>query len=190
MTIIDVGAVGFFNSPGYKVDYGRDTVYLFEPLPDFYEGLEPHVQERDNITLYNLALSNYRGHSTFYKTKKRTCSSLYKPNSEVLSNRQDITTYKEIQVNVDTLDNVLGHLPKVGLLKIDTQGTEYEVLLGAEKLLKVTDRIIVEVEFEQWYEGQKLAHEVEALLNSKGFKKVQEIKASSSHSDYIFKKVG
>ena len=55
-------------------------------------------------------------------------------------------------------------------LKLDTQGTEFEILRGAERTLaERTVAIFSEVEFFQVMEGQKLFSDVEVFLRERGF---------------------
>jgi FkbM family methyltransferase len=55
-------------------------------------------------------------------------------------------------------------------LKIDTQGTEFEILQGARRTLRErTAAIFVEVEFCQIYQRQKLFSDLEVFLRSEGF---------------------
>lgn len=48
-----------------------------------------------------------------------------------------IEDYEEINVQTQTLDNfcLLNNIEKIDLLKLDTDGTENKILLGAENLL-------------------------------------------------------
>ncbi len=55
-------------------------------------------------------------------------------------------------------------------IKLDTQGTEYEVLKGADRMLSErTVALVVEVAFCELYQGQKLFSDVELLLRAYGF---------------------
>jgi len=55
-------------------------------------------------------------------------------------------------------------------LKLDTQGTEFEILQGAERTLaERTVAVFCEVEFFQVMEGQKLFSDVELFLREHGF---------------------
>lgn len=187
--IVDVGATGFpASSYGYKKSQNTE-VYLFEPHPDFYKILKNKFENDKTITLYDIALSDQKGTSNFYLTQKGNCSSLRQPNQEVLKDRKDITQYKKIEVKTDTMDNVLGHLLHIDYLKLDAQGSEYEILLGATEVLKKTKYVKCEVEFTEWYKGQKLAKDVVDLLESRGFKKTSQSGGSSTHCDMFFEKI-
>jgi FkbM family methyltransferase len=184
--IVDVGAAGFPNSPGQYGYRPGDIAYVFEPNKTAYDLIKENCSSDENIHVYNIALSNTTGKSNFYLTQKQDCSSLRCPNELILKDRDDITTYKEIEVDVDLLDNILGHLTHIDYLKLDTQGSEYEVLLGASELLKRTKHIKCEVESTEWYKGQKLAADVVELLKSKGFKQIHKQGRSKTHCDIIF----
>jgi len=185
--IIDVGATGFPSENDAYNGAIEQEIYLFEPLPIFYSKLIDKYGKFKNFHIFELALSNEKGVKNFYVTKKNNCSSLLEPNPEnkIISSREDLKSFDIIQVQTDTLFNVLGHLEKVDFLKLDTQGSEYEVLEGAGNLLKKVKQIKCEVEFSQWYKGQKLAKDVKLFLENNGFTLYKERK-STNHSDYYF----
>lgn len=56
------------------------------------------------------------------------------------------------------------------LLKIDVQGGEMAVLLGAERLLDAVATVLVECSFAELYEGQPLAGDIVAFLRDRGFR--------------------
>ena len=84
------------------------------------------------------------------------------------------------------MDNVLGHLSHIDFLKIDTQGSEYEILEGAINTLPNIRHIKCEAEFTEWYKGQRLAKDVISFLKSKGFELTREEGESATHSDFYF----
>jgi FkbM family methyltransferase len=61
-------------------------------------------------------------------------------------------------VTVTTLDEYLGHVPQVDFVKIDTEGFEFEVLVGAQKLLEDRRPLFVQLEMNlhQLYRGHTL----------------------------------
>ncbi len=54
-------------------------------------------------------------------------------------------------------------------LKLDTQGSELDILRGSSRTLEETSLVEVEVEFCPMYEGQPLFADVDALLRADGF---------------------
>lgn len=80
---------------------------------------------------------------------------------------------KSFDIELSTLDSVLmnrNDLPKPDFLSIDTQGSEYDILLGAKELLKEhVLGLVLEVEFKELYKNQPLFCDIEKLLSSQGF---------------------
>lgn len=75
-------------------------------------------------------------------------------------------------VSTISLDEWIGrHRPnlRVDVFKLDTQGSELDVLRGASKVLETVSWVIVEVEFVPLYEFQPLFADVDMFLRSKGF---------------------
>jgi len=80
-------------------------------------------------------------------------------------NEDYVKEYIELQSN--SLDELIDE--DVDVIKLDTQGTEYDILENANKCLKSTLLVELEVEFIQMYEGQKLAHNVFEIMHIMGF---------------------
>ena len=59
---------------------------------------------------------------------------------------------------------------KNSILKIDTQGYEYEVLLGSKKTLKKINLIQIELSLESLYTKQKNSNLITKFLNKNNFK--------------------
>jgi FkbM family methyltransferase len=79
-------------------------------------------------------------------------------------------------VDVVALDDVLGHVPAVDLLKVDVEGAEGEVLAGARELLGRTNRVAVEVHPDLGGPARPLAE----LLAAAGF--AVELRGSIVHA--------
>ena len=186
-TIIDVGAAGFPNGND-KYKQG-DTVILFEPIERPYNALVSKFGNNNNFQVFNLALSDTKGKATFYITTKDNCSSLREPNEELLlsRNRPDIAEYTPISVETDLLDNYTKDLEVIDFLKLDTQGSEYEVLKGGLNTLAKTKELKVEVEFDEWYKGQKIAPEVDEYIKSLGFERYKT-NNNKHHADYYYRR--
>jgi FkbM family methyltransferase len=78
------------------------------------------------------------------------------------------------RVEVKSMDYVLRvaniQIPPPDFLSIDTQGSEYEILLGAKETLKSSVvAMVIEAEFHPLYQGQKLFGDLAKLLSDSGF---------------------
>jgi FkbM family methyltransferase len=108
----------------------------FEPTPVQYEYLKNTFDSKAEI--YPYALSNINGTSTFnYVKTNPTYSGLVRRNY-VQEEQID-----EIQVEVRTLDDVVPAQRPVRLIKIDVEGGEFNVMRGAEQLLKSQHPFII-----------------------------------------------
>jgi FkbM family methyltransferase len=78
------------------------------------------------------------------------------------------------QVKVDSMDHILQaadvQIPPPDFLSLDTQGSEYEILLGAKDTLTFSIvALVIEAEFHPLYKGQKLFGDLLQLLGDSGF---------------------
>lgn len=188
--IVHVGAGGESRS-------ANDTIYhYFEPRED---GHLSKVSTKQNVNVYPVALSDYKGTATLNLTKKLSCSSFLEPNMELLKELQPndwdrFEVSDRIEVQVDRLDNLLDSDTAINKLIIDTQGSELNVLKGCGDLLNNTHTIVCEVEYVELYKDQPLFSDVLEYLEPFGFKhkgfsrQVKWGSGSNIFADAIFKK--
>jgi FkbM family methyltransferase len=135
--VADVGAnVGYLTSLA-AARAGRDgRVLAFEPHPQVYELLERNSarwRDRgvDKVELHRAALSDRRGEGTL------VAGPSFEGNMGLaaLASDEPVTAGSEtIAVQLARLDETVGD-ERLGLLKIDVEGNEPDVLRGAERLL-------------------------------------------------------
>jgi len=106
-----------------------------------------------------------------FETKADDSSSLRRPTEAQLELSSGSEIVAEHVVRVARLDELVRRAAGGStLLKIDVQGGEYEVLLGAEELLAARVRhVYVEASFVELYRGQRLVGDVVRLLSQHGF---------------------
>lgn len=159
--VFDVGAnVGVFTRE--QVRCGAE-VYAFEPNPDCYRRLSRMVKANDladRVRTFDCALGREAGTAGLHVPNGWTTSGSIKQLSDSNGGMPI--------VDVTTLDSIVSALEvtHVDLLKIDTEGAEIDVLLGAEEALKIVRRIVVE------YHSPSLRQEVLQLLQVRGFTNV------------------
>lgn len=138
--VIDVGASLGMTVQRFSQKARR--VYAFEPHPDNYQFLRDQIRIRkiDNVQTYPCAVTDFNGQSQFFGRESHGIHSLGTHNKgKVLS------TFEVDAITLDTFWEKEINEP-IGLLKIDVEGFEPDVLRGAEKLL--ADKTIEAVLFE------------------------------------------
>jgi FkbM family methyltransferase len=148
----------------------------FEPIPSVFHSTKTLADKLDSSTkirMYNLALAEDAKESYFHQSQKSDCSSLLEPVTTSQYNSQT-ECIKKLSLNLATLDSIidLSMLTQNNvLLKIDTQGTELNILKGSEKLLKagVIKHVYIEVSEIIHYQGQCFFSEILDYLTSIGY---------------------
>ena len=188
VTIVDVGARG-----GRQAHWS--SVGPFTRLV----GYEPNVEEHARLVgdagehevFLNTALYSEPAELSLYCTLNPNCTSIYKPNSALLGRlapeNQNYQVTSVERIHASTLDSSLfsAGIKSVDFIKLDTQGSELDILRGGERTLSDgCFGIEVEVEFVQLYENQPLFPDVHEYLFSHGY---QFIDFASSYSVADFK---
>lgn len=129
--IIDVGANIGYHSICWSAQIPNHYVHSFEPGKETFDLLEFNVEnnQKNNIILMNAAVSDKSGIATFYHCSDNAYSSL-----KDTKRKKIISTYK---VQVITIDDYvkLNNLENVSFMKIDVEGFEHNVLIGAKDTL-------------------------------------------------------
>ena len=153
--IIDVGARTGLEDNLLFLSQNIDTKILgFEPEPLEFERLSMNLHS--NLTLLNTALYSSKKEITLYVTKDPGLSSIYKPKLDFLKEIEtkkalgNYTVVKEIKVEANTLDDEVNstEFKNADFIKIDTEGSEVDILKGSEKLLSQS---LIGVESEMSY---------------------------------------
>jgi len=155
MTVVDIGAqVGSYT---LKAASRGASVIAVEPFSESFGLLSLNVSEnRLPVRAVNAALSDTEGEAELYLGGESSGS-----NSLVFARGESQT------VRVTTLDSLLAAAGVAGadLLKIDTEGSEFKILKGAEKTLATPGlRIVMELHGEENY------REIPAFLERRGFR--------------------
>ena len=170
-TIIDIGSnKGQFVLLIEKIFPGK-KIYSFEPIIELINKQKKFFRYKRNINFYNIALGNANKFDRFLITNRTDSSSFLEiENKKNFSNYYSIKEERKIKIN--TLDKILykKNLDNPILIKIDVQGFELEVLKGSQKLLKVTDFILLEVSKNEMYKKQPKDIEIINFLKKNNFK--------------------
>ena len=172
IVLADVGARGGIHS---KWNLPGESIRVLGFEPDLEECKRLNEKSGKNHTYFPIALYNIKGTIELNVGQNPATSSIYLPNFPLWNrfpNTHELEVIKSIQVNCDTLDNVLASndIHDVDFLKIDTQGSELQILEGARETLKSSIfGVDVEVEFSPVYKDQPLFPDVDKYLRDLGF---------------------
>lgn len=120
-----------------------------------------NAKARKGIVYYPCALGKANERRKLYVTQHPMCTSLFKPNEELLSlyNRFDVALLKhETEIDTITLDYFIeqNQIGEIDFIKIDVQGAELDIFKGGKNTLKNILKIVCEVEFIPHYINQPL----------------------------------
>lgn len=138
LTAIDVGA----NIGNHSIQFAKcfKHVLAIEPQPDIFKLLDLNCSKIDNIDVLNELVANPQIY------KKELHSEGNRGATSFTTLKANARTSEEMTFRSKSLDQLSGHLRRVGLIKIDTEGMEAEVIASGRELIKRERPIIA---FEQ-----------------------------------------
>lgn len=169
---LDIGARGGVGSPWTKFSPGMLNIIGFEPDLDEAKSLSLLNPER---TYYPNALWGSDEMREFYLCEWESTSSMYPPDETNNTKYADSHSSKRkvkkvVEVRCNTLDGLLNRSDFPDFIKIDTQGSELEILKGAKNILTECAPIVLA---ETWcapiYKGIPLTHQVMEFMYDLGY---------------------
>lgn len=173
---------------------GIQKHWLSLPYPVRILGFEPDAEEcralseralsesadgRSSICYYPFALAEKSEKRTLYLYKDRRLSSFFLPDSDLMKAfpvdkllcSDAFAVEKEVTVDCVSLDELCDKedIRDLDVIKLDTQGSELEILRGSSNILSSMFAVEVEVEFTPIYKDQPLFGDVDTYLRQKGF---------------------
>jgi|TARA_B100000959_G_C14741215_1_gene525149 FkbM family methyltransferase len=161
-TIFDVGG-----NEGESIDfflnlYDNPKIYSFEPETKSYQKLLRKYRKNKAINLFKFAFGNRKEElklkvnvksSTSTLSKINTKSKYYHLKSLILNRSKNNFFLGEEKVKVKKIDDFFYQkkIKTIHILKIDTEGFEFNVIKGAKKALKKTKIIIIEFQLNDMY---------------------------------------
>lgn len=171
--VLDVGAnVGQTGELLRQVGYKRRIV-SFEPLPSAHEKLTERAASDSLWTVApRTAIGDSNGTATIFESEASDVSSLLTANEDMYKAFHKTNVVGEQETTVATLDSLYGDYAKPNdrvYLKIDTQGYEKNVLLGATETLKKIVGLQVELSLLPLYDGETTYLELLQMIHDLGF---------------------
>jgi FkbM family methyltransferase len=183
-TILDIGSWHLEQSIEFKGLFPDAHVYAFEPVPESYDNCLFKSKFHQNIYVFNVALTNFIGETSFYPVDSNLSSTPNVGASSLLKFKDGLNgsffgqnwIQKEIKVKTDTLDNWsnLHNIHHIDIIWIDVQGAELQVFQGGENILNNTKIIFSEVGLKPYYEGHSLKKDIDNFLLTRNFVEIKE----------------
>lgn len=129
MCVLEAGAnVGYYACMQAKLVGPTGHIYAVEPSPSNVEMLQRNIKENGftNMTVLQSAFGAEDGEQPFYVDKRSNLSSFVK--------RDDLGEYECIPMKIQTIDTYIAD-KKIDMIRMDVEGYEKEILLGAKETL-------------------------------------------------------
>jgi len=169
-SVLDIGA-----------NTGQFACWVKSCIPDAYVlSIEPNPNCENALKYSNLNYimccpSNTKGIKSFYMSRVDpvgTGNSLYRENTRHYSDENTIV----VEVNTNTMDSILDYAgmgSKIfDMIKIDTQGSELDILRGSTKVLSTTKLVVAETDVGNYNQGCPTQKEVIDYMESMGFRSI------------------
>lgn len=140
-TVVDIGAcVGIFIDY-CLIQHAKARVYAFEPLEANYRFLQQKYTGDARVTLFPQAVADFNGRATLYKKRYVKKALGFFPHlaydfagnegSSLKGSKSNVSHYHVTTVDVVRFRDLVDRLglDHIDLLKIDSEGTEYDILL-------------------------------------------------------------
>ena len=203
--IIDVGSHHGETINLFLKYFKPKKIYSFEASPQNYIILKKNYIKLDQnlkktIQIENIALGKNNRIQSFNQIHESSSSTFNKINIKsnyflrkkfFLGMGQDKDFFKKIELKIISLDSYFleNNLKKIDLLKIDTEGFEYEVLQGFQENMKNVNYILFEHHYDDMIRKNYKFKDISKLLKHNNFKLVYKTKMPFRKSfEYIFGK--
>lgn len=184
--ILDIGGNRGQSVKFFRRIFKDIEIYSFEPSPRIFKILAK--LNVTNFQAFNLGVSSKNGVGIFYESLLDEASTFdlpdinsdwHKTKSRILGVDKE-KMYSEITVPIKTIDTVVveNQIQRIFLLKIDVEGHEFEVLLGANDALST--KMVENIQIERHLDDLRVSNEIEIhnFLGGHGFSKIVTIKHS------------
>ena len=198
ITLIDVGAHKGEYISSIKKNFPIKKIYAFEPNSEIFNILKKK-NFNDKISIYNFGISNEEKKILFNKNIESSSSSIndLNKNSKYFKKKFFLLNFfslknisKKIEIEVLRLDKFIlsNSINIIDLLKIDTEGYEYQVLNSLDSQISRINLIHFEHHYDDMIIKKYKFTDIHNLLKKNNFEKVFKIKMKFRKSfEYIYK---
>ena len=114
------------------------NIYCYEPNISCYNHMVKRFKNIQKIKIFNVAVSNFTGKTFLYFHEKAKNISEFNERSSLKKEKDGLDINKKIEVDCINIKEILDQHNKIDLIKIDIEGSEYEVM---PEIIKNKDKI-------------------------------------------------
>jgi FkbM family methyltransferase len=151
VNLFDVGA-----NKGQYLDklnscFDKSKIFSFEPNPYSFEILEKRFKGENQIKLFQIGFADIIGKLSFYTKTDEPDTELASLSKEVFFDLHNSKNLEEIKVDIKTIDSFceINKIYHINFLKIDAEGYEFKILIGAKKMIEDGNISIIQFEFNE-----------------------------------------
>ena len=203
--IIDVGAHHGETIKFFLKYFQLKKIYSFEASPENYLILKKNINKlkenlKQKIQIENIALGKNNRFGFFNQMFESSSSTFnqininsnyYSRKKFFLGLKKNKDLFKKVEVKIISLDSYFlkKNLNKIDLLKIDTEGFEFEILQGLQNNIKNINFILFEHHYDDMIKKNYKFKDINNLLTLNNFKLIYKAKMPFRKSfEYIFSK--
>jgi len=177
-TILDIGAnIGQFRK---TAQYSWPDSYIFSI--EASEACESHLKKITNDYLICLLTKDSSKYDFFSRKTDPTCTgnSIYRELTKFYSDDQ----LEIIKKEGTTLDSLFTDDSNFDLIKIDTQGSELDIIEGGKEICKKAKAILLEVSYTEYNLNAPLVEEVIQYMKNFNFTPTQVLDEQRNHGSH------
>tara|TARA_Y100000590_G_scaffold465838_1_gene639320 strand:- start:1828 stop:2562 length:735 start_codon:yes stop_codon:yes gene_type:complete len=171
-TLFDIGAnEGQFAKKIRSAGYSKKII-SFEPINGIHQKLKKNSKKDQNWLAENFAIGEKDGDAVINVSNYSLSSSILQMSKIHLDAKESSKYISSQNVAIKKIDTYIKEKNYDNnnlFLKIDTQGTEYDIIKGAQNNIQNIRGILCELSLSELYLGQKLWLEIIEDLTSKNF---------------------
>ena len=175
-------------------------IYSFEPSPYNYQVLKKNISkyQTNKVEIFNFGLGEKISKKYINQTVESSSSTINKINKDskylkrklkILNIKDRDTFYHKLPIEVSTLDTFIEkkNIQNIDLLKIDTEGYEFNVLKGLSNYSHKIKLIYFEHHYDDMIIKDYKFGDINKLLKDKGFSMIKKSKMLFRKSfEYVY----
>ncbi len=183
--VLDVGANEGQYAKNIRIGGYRNRIISFEPIQEPFTKLR-QLSANDSLwDVYNMALGNFDGQTDINISGNSVSSSILEINDMHTNAAPESKYIGSQRIEIRTMDTIFAGLNIADqniFMKIDTQGFEKNVLLGAKLTLKSIKAIQLEMSVQPLYQGEELYYQLSDYLYKEGFRLIKIVRGLTKNN--------